>query len=488
MSLNKRFYRNIYFLYLVFGVSFFVFGQNKKPLNSKQRIIILTDISYFEPDDTQSLIRLLLYSNQLDIEGLITTTQVLRRTQQSPEIIQKVIQEYAKVRPNLLKHEKGYPKAQRLLSVIKKGLPKYGMEGVGKDKDSEGSEWILKMLEKNDERPLWISIWGGSTILAQTLWKIKETKTDSESARLIKKLRVYAISDQDDTGMWIRKNYPDLFYIVSPGPYEEGTWSGINKVVKNANNDVVSNFWIAENIQQGHGALGAAYPSVVFGAEGDTPAFLHLINNGLNAPEHPNWGGWGGRYELYTPEFKLQKKAQVPMQPETRPIWTNVSDTFNPYIEAKFGKSLVKDSLTFSDNYVTLWRWREEFQNDFAARLDWCTKEYKNANHPPVVALSTPEAFTVKSGERFIMNGNQSFDPDGDALMYHWFCYGEAGTYQKEAMVFPDNDMEVMSLAPEVDSPKTIHFILKVTDRGKPRLTRYKRVIVTIVPKSFVSP
>jgi hypothetical protein len=470
------------FLFLCFflGITPMIKAQK---MTEKNRMIVLTDISYFEPDDAQSLVRLLLYSNQIDIEGLIASTNEVRRNQILPEIIEKTIEAYGKVQPNLLKHEAGFPTAKSLLPLIKKGLPLYGMEGVGKGKDSEGSEWILKMLEKKDDRPLWISIWGGSTVLAQALWKIKETRTATEAAQLIKKLRVYAISDQDDSGAWIRKTFPDLFYIVSPGDYLEGTWNAIMKVIPKANNEVISNFWIAENIQQGHGALGAAYPSVVFGVEGDTPAFLYLVNNGLNTPEHPNWGSWGGRYESYIPPFDSTKKLRVPMQPETRPIWTNASDNFTPFVEAKFGRSLVKDTLHFSDHFVSLWRWREEFQYDFAARMDWCTKDFQHANHPPQVGLNSAETFTVKSEERFVLDGTKSTDPDGDALIYHWFYYPEAGTYKGEVKIFPENDMQALSLAPTVQTQQTIHFILKVTDRGTPRLSRYKRVIVTVLPK-----
>ena len=120
----------------------------KQKMTEKNRMIVLTDISYFEPDDAQSLVRLLLYSNQIDIEGLIASTNEVRRNQILPEIIEKTIEAYGKVQPNLLKHEAGFPTAKSLLPLIKKGLPLYGMEGVGKGKDSEGSEWILKMLEK----------------------------------------------------------------------------------------------------------------------------------------------------------------------------------------------------------------------------------------------------------------------------------------------------------------------------------------------------
>jgi hypothetical protein len=184
--------------------------------NQKNRVIILTDIEA-DPDDTESMVRLLLYSNVIDIKGLIATTSVWKKTSISPESIKKLIDAYRKVQPNLNKHEPGFPNAEALLDKVKQGLTKYGMLGVGDGKDSEGSEWIIKVLEENDERPLWISVWGGVNTLAQALYKIKNTKPDEEVKKLIAKLRVYTISDQDDSGIWIRKNFPDLFYIVSPG-------------------------------------------------------------------------------------------------------------------------------------------------------------------------------------------------------------------------------------------------------------------------------
>jgi len=452
-------------------------------IEKKSRLIVLTDISYFEPDDAQSMSRLLLYSNQLDIEGLIATTNTAKRESVNPEIIRNLIREYEKVRPNLLKHEHGFPAAKKLLSMIKEGLPLYGMKGVGEGNDSEGSEWIIKMLEKKDDRPLWITIWGGSTVLAQTLWKINATKSESEAGRLIGKLRVFAISDQDDSGAWIRENFKNLFYIVSPGRYEDGTWSAIMKIIPGANNEVISNEWVSKNIQQGHGALGAYFPSTVFGLEGDTPSFLYLIPNGLNDPEHPNWGSWGGRYELKIPPYDPKIKWSIPIVPETRPIWTDAVDIYTPRVQGKWGRSLVKDTTTFSNNFVTLWRWREDFQNDFAARMAWCNTDYKHANHPPVVKLNSPERFTVKSDEIFNLDGSASYDPDGDAMDFFWFNYKEAGTCENEALVFPENVSSVRSKAPHVNKEQTIHYILKVTDKGTPRITRYKRVIVTVLPR-----
>ena len=457
---------------------------------AKSRVIVLTDIEA-DPDDAQTLIRLLLYSNQIDIEGLIATTSVHQKARVAPETIRKIINGYNKVQPNLLKHETGYPTAQTLLSIVKQGLPLYGMEGVGEGKDSEGSEWIIKVLEKDDNRPVWISVWGGTNCLAQALWKIKDSKSADEAKKLIARLRVYTISDQDDTSYWIRKNFADLFYIVSPGNYGTSTWVAINREIKGANNEVISNNWLAENIQQGHGPLGALYPDVAYGMEGDTPSWLMLIPNGLNDNAVPSYGSWGGRYELYKPEPEKKPVPPIftgggPYEPESRPIWTNADDKFSPRIPNKYGRAIRLDTITFSDNQVTLWRWREDFQNDFAARMDWCTKSFEEANHPPVAKVNQPEQFSVKSGDIFKLDADGSSDPDGDNLSYWWFQYPEAGTYKGVVNIAPysENLYNVHTIkAPEVTSPQTVHFILRVTDKGTPALSRYKRVIVTIIPK-----
>jgi len=467
-------------------VPLFVQAQNV----NKHRLIVLTDIEA-DPDDSQTLIRLLLYSNEIEIEGLIATTSVHQKTRVAPETIRKIISGYEKVQPNLVKHEPGYPAAQQLLSLVKQGLPVFGMEGVGKGKDSEGSEWIIKVLNEKDDRPVWVSVWGGPNTLAQALWKIKETRSKAEAEKLISRLRVYTISDQDNTGYWMRKNFPDLFYIVSPGSYMTATWIAINQFVKGANNEVISNSWITTNIQQQHGSLGSLYPDVAYGMEGDTPSWLMLIQNGLNDNAIPDWGSWGGRYELYKPE---PVKTPVPevftggglYEAETRPIWTNANDKFTPWIRNEYGKAVRRDTGSYNNNQVTLWRWREDFQNDFAARMDWCTMSYEDANHPPVPKINSPEQFTVRSGEIFKLDADGSYDPDGDALSYLWFQYPEAGTYKGSVRFgnLAENLYNVHTItAPRVDSPQTVHFILKVTDKGTPALSRYKRVIVTIVPK-----
>ena len=345
--MNLPYLSSLFLGTLLFLSSFLISAKllNDQPsaTSSPARMLVLTDIEA-DPDDAQTLIRLLLYVNQIDLEGLVATTSVHQKTMVAPETIHKILTAYEKVHHNLSQHEAGFPSADSLRKLVKSGLPIYGMAGVGQDKDSEGSEHLIKVIERQDERPLWVTVWGGANTLAQALYKLKATKTAAELAELISKLRVYTISDQDDSGIWIRKNFPELFYIVSPGGYGAATWMGINKYIEGIDNSTISNQWIADNIQQAHGPLGADYPDVAYGVEGDTPTWLNLIPNGLNTPEKPNWGGWGGRYEFYIPQLANMDvngfTGGVAIEAETRAIWTNAIDKYTPPMAGEYGRSL----------------------------------------------------------------------------------------------------------------------------------------------------
>jgi hypothetical protein len=261
----------------------------------------------------------------------------------------------------------------------------------------------------------------------------------------------------------------------------------MNQVVAGIDNTTVGNEWIAKNIQQGHGPLGRIYPDVAYGMEGDTPSWLGLIPNGLNFPEHPQWGGWGGRYEFRVPELKEMDPAGftggVPVLPEQRPLWTNAVDDYTPPVSSPHGAAIRKGDKSFKDFRATVWRWRDDFQNDFAARIAWATKPYREANHPPVPALSNPDTLTVKSGQRFFLDARNTSDPDGDSLSFYWFVYPEADhPSHPPQLASAANLARVTFLAAPVTAPETAHIILRVTDKGSPALSRYKRVIVTTVP------
>jgi hypothetical protein len=458
------------------------------PPEARVRLIVLTDIEA-DPDDTQSLIRLLLYSNEIDLEGLIATTSIHQQTRVAPESIHGVIREYAKVRANLALHDSAYPRASALEALVDQGQPRYGLAGVGEGKDTPGSNRIIAALEKADDRPLWVAGWGGPNTLAQALRTLSATRTPAEMRRLVSKLRVHTISDQDDSGPWLRKTFPDLFYVVSPGGYGAATWTGISQVVEGLDNTTISNAWLARNIQQGHGPLGAAYPDVAYGLEGDTPTFLGLIPNGLNTPERPDWGGWGGRYTLYTPDrSKLDPDGftgGVPVPEETRPIWTNAVDQVTPRQARPHGQATGPADRSYSDYRATLWRWRDDFQNDFAARMAWTTNGVKQSNHPPVVRLAHADRLTVRSGDYVSLSAAGTSDPDGDSLSYQWLQYPEAGSYPKAIKLSGAENLHSRGFtAPQVDAAQDAHFILRVTDKAQPPIGRYRRVVVTIAPRS----
>src|SRR5689334_4764011 len=239
---------------------------------AKTRVLVLTDIEN-EPDDAMSMVRFLVYANQFDIEGLVATTSIHQQKKTAAWRIREIVDSYAKVRDNLELHEKGFPTADALRAVIVEGRPEYGMAAVGKGHDTAGSELLIKAVDRDDPRPLWVPVWGGPSVLAQALWKVRETRSKAALDRFVARLRVYTISDQDDSGPWIRKNFPGLFYVASPGFHDGGayhfaTWSGISGDrfhgrFAGAEFAIVDNPWLDEHIRR-KGPLGAQYPQVKF--------------------------------------------------------------------------------------------------------------------------------------------------------------------------------------------------------------------------------
>ncbi|WP_209402761.1 nucleoside hydrolase-like domain-containing protein [Pseudozobellia sp. WGM2] len=463
-------------LFLILSTTF-ALGQDKN------RLVVLTDIGG-DPDDQMSLVRLLVYANHFDIEGLIATPHGGENFVE-PQYIESIVKAYGQVRNNLELHEPDYPTEKELLNVIAKSVNSDDMKSVGGSNDSSGSELLIAAVDKNDERPLWVTVWGGPSVLAHALWKVRETRSTEELNEFVSKLRVYAISDQDNTGPWIRKEFPNLFYIVTPGVnvgggFHHATWIAIggdkfHGRFGGADFSLVTNEWLDENVRN-EGPLGAKYPRWKFMMEGDTPSFFNLINNGLSNPERPDWGGWGGRYELYTP-----KTEKWFLEPETRPIWTNVQD-----------EVLGNDGEWHTTNHATIWRWREAYQNDFSARMDWTVKPYAEANHPPEVILDHSDYIVAKPGEKINLSATKTFDPDGDELSYKWFCYEEPGTRSmsnsttgiKHTIHDSDKSQAWLKVKTSRVMPPgtgTMHIILAVTDHGSPNLTRYKRIIIDVV-------
>ncbi len=219
------------------------------------------------------------------------------------------------------------------------------------------------MANRADARPLNISIWGGQTDLAQALWSVRKARGAEDLKQFMAKLRVYDINDQDKIADWINQEFPGLFYILAKAPRgidkREGAYRGM---YLGGDESLTSRAWIEKNIQQNHGPLGALYPMKTWTApnphgvikEGDTPSWFYFLPTGLNDAAHPEWGGWGGRFGS-----------------EKGTLFRDANDAFEKGSDAR----------------RTVWRWREHFQNDFAARMAWCIANTKG-NHRPLAVLN----------------------------------------------------------------------------------------------------
>ena len=147
--------------------------------DARARVLVLTDIAD-EPDDEESLVRFLVSSNQYDVEGLVATTSTHLRERTRLDLIRRQVEAYAKVRPNLLVHAAGFPSVEHLLAVATTGQPGYGMAAVGEGRTTHGSRLILEAADRTDERPLWVSVWGGANTLAQALWDVRRSRSAEE--------------------------------------------------------------------------------------------------------------------------------------------------------------------------------------------------------------------------------------------------------------------------------------------------------------------
>ncbi|AXB78712.1 DUF1593 domain-containing protein [Novosphingobium sp. P6W] len=435
---------------------------------AKPRVIVLTDVGS-DPDDMESMVRFLLYTNEFDVAALVPSTSRHLKDSVHPEQILKRIDAYEAVLPNLRAHAGGWPSAAALRSAVKPGRPEYGMAGVGAGKDTEGSRAIVAALDSPDPRPLWICVWGGAVDLAQALWSLRETRPAADVARLAAKLRVYSISDQDNAGPWVRRQFPDVFWIVSLTAhrhYNLSTWGGISGdrmyYFEGPDFTTVSKEWLRENVQIG--PLGKLYPSYEFIMEGDTPSFLYLVANGLGVPEHPDYGSWGGRYGKVS---------------EWDGVWTDTSDLVTG-----------ADGRTYQTNKATIWRWRDAFQQDFAARIQWTLQSsFKGANHAPMLTLNgqpgiAPVEIVARPGDTVRLSAAGSRDPDGDKVDYTWWQYREAEAVNRSPPVNLQrgDPLDTRFIVPEVSEPTRFHVILEARDKGTPALTSYRRAIVSVSP------
>jgi hypothetical protein len=416
----------------------------------KPRIVVTTDLGA-DPDDIQSLIRLLVSANEFDIEGLIVSTGCWRKTQSNTAMLDKIVDAYGQVLPNLQVHAMGYPSLEYLKSISVLGQTGYGMSDVGDGKDSAGSELIIASVDKDDPRPVWVQFWGGGNILAQAIWKVRATRSKEEFAAFLDKVRVFDILGQDDTGAWMAKNFPDLFYIRATGVYG---WQPPK------NGDYQKSI-------QSQGPLGALYPDTKWETEGDTPAYMHVFPNGLNDPEKIDQGSWGGR-------FSFEKQAGIRSMSEVHKINESAEPQFDPYY--MYGNT--------PEKAAAIKRWSKGYDNDFAVRMGWSiTGKYEDANHHPIAMVNGDNSrrvleLSAAPGSSAKLDATGSSDPDKDALNCSWSFYKEPSSYDGDVKIEGASSSTATVSIPADASGKSIHVILELHDDGSPNLYAYRRVLI----------
>ena len=419
----------------------------------KPRVINTTDLGA-DPDDKQSLVRQLVSANEFDIEGLIVSTGCWRKTQSNTDMLDQIVNAYTEVYDNLTVHAEGFPSPEYLKTISIMGQLGYGMSDVGLGKDSPGSELIINAADKDDPRPIWVMGWGGMNTAAQAIWKVRETRSPEAFNIFLNKLRLFDILGQDDSGAWIAKNFPQVFYIRATGVYG---WAPSDEYL--------------DNHIQNHGPLGAEYPDRQWATEGDSPAFMHVYPNGLNDPEQIDQGGWGGR-------FSFAKQEGIRSMSEVKKIKEDAELLFDPYY--MYGNTPEKAKA--------IKKWSNGYNNDFAARMDWSiTSKYEEANHHPKAVLNGDKSLKVlkssaKAGSTIELNAKGSSDPDGGELNYNWSFYDEPSSYDGSIIIQNSKSSSAKVLIPSDAVGKNIHLILEIHDHGTPNLYAYRRLIIEVQP------
>lgn len=475
------------------------------------RTVVTTDM---EQDDLASLIRYLLYTNELDTQGIIytssryhwagdgngtkffmpdreyNTSQWTWRWTGTRFIQDKILKAYAEVYPNLHCHDPFYPTPEDLLSKVKIG--NIDFEGE-MDHDTDGSNLIQSLLLDQDSRPLYLQAWGGINTIARALRSIEEKYSVSQEwtqiqSRVSKKAVIIASGFQDKAyENYVAVKWPQVRVENLEAGYK--TW-GYNCDKGDGNvrglpehHEYFTGAWTKAHVQTGpYGKLyrswldGQSMPGdqndkfgnlakanlstafckpleqYAFLSEGDNVVFNPLLTTGLQDPTNPSLGGWGGRSTKNS---------------TSQDLWTLVDSEMS-----KNGSDV--------DNYSTD-RWMAAVQNDFAARMQWTlTPDYAEANHAPSVEILNGTV-QAQPGSTVMLAAAVS-DPDSDNVTTSWWQFFEEGTYPGSVTVSNESGHRATVKIPEdAKSGQTVSIILEGTDDGHVPLTRYSRVFISIV-------
>lgn len=496
----------------------------------KIRTIITQDA---EVDDQNSLRHFLFYANEVDLQGIVQTSSKFHwigvpgavkpekkkdddfgfSIENGPydeeyrwtgtEWMFKVIDDYEKDYPNLCKHADGYPTPDYLRSITKIG--NIGYEGE-MEKPSDGSELIRERILDDDERTLYLQVWGGTNTIARALKDIQDEYEGTEGwkelrDKIIKKVVITACGEQDNTYKdYIAENWPEIMFVktLQMMSYAYG-WLGnpegdskdtlkadfMKKEIVNGKSALSSGYctWLDGVYYEGEDedAQFGANKNIVnewFGAkmglpepnqydflsEGDSPTFFVLLPWGTRTLEDFSYGGVGGRY--YKVEDYKNSKG------ESCNVWDVAKDQY----EDRDGKITEQESM---------WSFVADIQRDFAARIDWASEsEYAQGEHAPKLRVAEGVNLAAKAGEKVVLHAD-SDNPDGKEDSITFNIYREAsGESVRDAGITIANEGKTVradiSIPKSAISGEKLHVLVKAQSLGHFKLTHYQQVIITI--------
>jgi hypothetical protein len=512
-------------------------------VQGKPRTVLLFDP---ELDDLNTLIRYLLYSDQFETEGLIYQSSMFHwkgdgqgtlhdgisehvrlgfgpqpswRWDADTRFMEEAVDVYEQVYPNLKVHSADYPEPDQLRLRIVEGNVEFPGD---MSKDSPGSNLIRSLILDDKPGKLYLLSGAGQSTIGRALKTIEEEYRGTEQweqlyVKICRKVVIQSFADQDGVyAGYIGPNWPDIEFrdmmtilwgygaremvLAKDAEYLSASWTRehISSVGpfgelyrvwgdgKTMNRGDLTDFFghaglTVEQLEQ----LGYSVWLKHFGmglgekgswiSEGDTTIYLNLLSNGLDAHLDASYGGWGGR-------------NGPDIDPSGKP----------------------------SRHYAVA-RWFGAAQRDFAARFRWSvTPRYEDANHAPVIELTSHDSKTVpvRPGQTIALKA-RVYDPDGDHVEGRWWRYADADTYPGDIEVKngpgeQENQAEQAELVypielPEPGAPElkrlavsdraftcqlkvptdaadgqTIHLICEAQDLGTPSLTSYLRVVLKV--------